>query len=1680
MKTTRPHLLVGALLFGALGCPEPASGPPGLFNAVDPSLQCPAGEIGWDFSTGGNTDGIRRNSVGNTIAITEATFGGSCQAGLAESFRSACDGYALCTLPVPGCRDEDVTLRYQCGTETATYQARIESGAEGDQITVSCGGVITVVNAIYAPDADQPADITNALAALCTGKRRCANGTSGYALNNQQDPQPNVAKTVQVTYVCDAEAREETVLVDDFKLDFYCDDTEAPPSSELEFLSIQTVIPRSMKTERCAGAHCTEQFYKGYEDKYAAWAAENFEGITAACEGKRDCEFSVRQMDHNERNTIYREIESSPDETDVMGIAMGPKELQRAYQTYYVGYTCGSDPQIIWKYLPIPTANAPKLKLKCGAEIQINNVYVNQGQYTAAQRQTFLEMLQTNCDGARVCYPPLPHGRGNDWYYDSNNQRRFVQYQRGSTPVNVEYSCGDLDFAQRYIATVDYSGYETHIECDAERDDVIARGIRINSVEPVSKTLEITKLCFGRDHCVLPGGQGDVAVTYRCGEGAQLQSISYSGLGNTGNRIECRPNARFVKRYVIDPAGNEYDFGGNICRPETYENRWVGPGGSFIPDNDGQGNYCYRWSPGPTCPMNLPYDSDGDGNNDASFNLCDVDEVHWDFQCGPDPSNIQTFTQVRGEGMWDDRFPVYPRWIENVTCEPPLTPYVNKKCVSKTCLGQTRRGDELQCETDTSLVPVFSYAAPVVKNYQSNPDGTPARWGGTEAIEDGVTTLRSGYPYQLFPLVSYQSPGGADWAIPDNTDVTTWSYDVFHPRDPSDAPAGAEVFGFRCLVNSTSIESAYKRYAGYWQVFAGGSPTTIPDACYGHDEVKSNDPSTSWYNAAKRANLTESEFKQKYQRVSSRLVSSLDAGAKNTVRWIGGSTYWSPNPIGFFYDPARDYIDTMAFYGQTGDFQNQKTVSFVESKQIEIASVRQSVVADAFFIDVNDPELVPNIAVNFSWSLRGDNAKNPYSPESQASTGSTLSLGRDNLRAVVEIAYSDDTNTSWAPVSAARFSASQPLNNHNVYFQTETIQLTVSQLMRTRMMTVRGNNATLGERPDGWMSRFDDEDTVFKIRTCLISDDFPFVLGGDDTATPSQSSGDYSLRLSKRCTEPNQLVLKRELFVTPEPVAASGAAETEAATMGGNGDAETSSTADNGTQSNCTIQCTSNADCGGGTCSADGRCMVSPDNQRCASENRSGSASGVGSVKLTLYSNRTDNGTRTEGGQTTSSTSNVTELLGFQVMNVAEQAQAAIEGAVSSYHFTLDIGLNLATILEYRDRVKKAPQPKALFSFDLKDKKGKFEGRQLYGVQFVIQAQYNFTIGPFPLTVIFSFTVALIPHLTLDLAGGRFTAPSDNPALNYPCFVDANGDGTKCYVAESAALSFPEARQSCGAKGGRLATVYGNEQATAIAAVTEGAASEHHWIGAVPQYLYQYSPCADVGTPQATPIPAGVNCAERSLTQYTWLTADRGAGSSIAFARQAGVGTTFSSVTLPSGLSMTPARSYVAQGLAGVYYQKSTGNLGHRPRTDQLRYVCEYDPASVVKANRQDISISLEVMAALSIEVCTPSGDFGICLNGTLKFFTADIKFGITLSRADIYGSHPNQAGLIVPWTTLSGTTLYGKLSASAIAVEFAAILRFIFWDTSITIKKIDPVASWEKVLFEIPNHSYQSHLESR
>ena len=119
----------GAVLFVlamvALGCTGGPEGAPPLFNAKDTSVQCPTGQVGWDFSTGGNDTEVSEVAVSREITVDSATLG-SCN--YKEDFAASCDGRSDCTRLVrtstsPSCSGGALQLTYHCGEESPLVHA---------------------------------------------------------------------------------------------------------------------------------------------------------------------------------------------------------------------------------------------------------------------------------------------------------------------------------------------------------------------------------------------------------------------------------------------------------------------------------------------------------------------------------------------------------------------------------------------------------------------------------------------------------------------------------------------------------------------------------------------------------------------------------------------------------------------------------------------------------------------------------------------------------------------------------------------------------------------------------------------------------------------------------------------------------------------------------------------------------------------------------------------------------------------------------------------------------------------------------------------------------------------------------------------------------------------------------------------------------------------------------------------------------------------------------------------------------------------------------------------------------------------------------------------------------------------------------------------------------------------
>jgi hypothetical protein len=1597
---TRLFVLASTVL---LGCPAPEdTSPPPLFNAVDPSVQCAAGQIGWDFSTGGLGE-VLRNSVGKSVKVIDATLGAGCGITAAD-LRAQCDGQEECPKPV-SCNDADVNVTYVCGTETNTYKARVEGTGAERKLNLVCGLPITIKKVTYGVGAPTPADITTAVAAQCGGKRRCSNGVSGYRFNAFQDPWPNVSKQVEVRYVCGGQPTEFVRTVPDDLFDVYCGLEE----KSVEFREPIRIISARPRMPVEAGSKAAVD----------AAVARNLETIRKACDGKLSCDFNLSITKEERTPWLFGKVGNRATVGELGWRQIGSQSL-------IVNFTCGEqtfeNEQVFW--LPDPDRQPQPLaaSLKCGETMvyeraqainetcrTVSGVPQCTRQYTDIPALTSL--MKARCDGTRVCYSPG---------YDNRVQELGVtqRYGRLSLPDggtidvlthNIRHvvTCGK--FSPSSNTDLDHTYGETPaVTCPVFDPDATVRGIRVAEVSPADQTLAITKKCFGTDTCEV----GGATVKYRCGTSPTL-------LTSSNGKVECRTAITIT------------DINACFYRPPA--------------------NYC-QFQPG-TC----------DYWGDTSGNIISCQGITVSYTCGQDP----TVKQVTKATPTGERF---PRPV-TLTCPTLANPYVRKECVPSYCYGSSRRDDNLRCVTDSSLQPTVSVQTGSIAAWAEAADGGTSRFGTPlTAGSDGVFTLKSDFPYQVFTSAYYKTDTGRP--LPDTTTATTWSYDQFEFADGG-TPNPA-VFGLRCILGEAPLRGSavQSNVAGYQAAVMGGKGSAIPSNCF--DQSAFNDERTSTFDAARSVGLEESAFRARYRFKQSWVVSSFDPHGKTSTRRYTNAAV-APNPIGFFYDPRRDWVNSLGYYAQRGDFARAYRVRFEPSTEIQLTAIDGTVDASELLVDVEKPDLLPGFDVNFGWNQRGSSSLNPYFQDNRLANNTVQTIGQRNLRVTVEMARADSNLPNpWEASNAVRF-PTQPVGpGISLFRKTERVRVDFTPELRKRMLTVRGTpTATTPASPDGFMSDFIDEDTSFLVRACLDLDGLDRALGDtniNDRGLPAANG--YTAKIVRRCSEPRTIVVRRQLFVRPVLPFAAEEAPNDRGAMARNGDRDVGGGNDNGGQVSCRRSCTVNADCGNnGVCTPGpngtiGECVRTPDNTKCSNDSRSSQGSS-GQFPLTMYSGRSRSGTeqtssRAASDQTTASGTASAEMLGFTTF-APESRSASVVNSPTTTSFEVSISPNLQPIIETWKNKKIGPlttnAQKALMK---RRGLGAARGEKTNGVDglgLAVGREFYLQIGPVPLTVEFSLTAGV--GFELKLSGSVERSEAGMTSSSYPCI---NNTSTRCFDAEATAQTFGEAHRQCQLKGGRLAPVITQADSTAVnEALNDATLNDREvWLGAQAAYVYGYSPCANGGRwTDGTGAPDGGfndRCRTSSSTGYFWLTGQR-------VAQQTGLTATLSNVAnngFPSQNFTLPA-SFIPDK-AGLTYRRQPFQVSARRGSDQLPYVCQYDPATSVITQKNEVEFKIEASIGFGAALCLPSNKVGVCLAADIKFIALAIAFGSGSQNTSVFTGLNTAKRLR---TVIGQTSNKGGAELTALSGSLSMQLRFLFWSKSFELKSFGPVAKKEWPFYE-------------
>lgn len=1543
--TLRTRRLSLFLTCAALAACEAEQEPPPLFNAKDLSLQCPTGQVGWDFSTGGNDTAIAEHDVSREIRVDNATLG-TCD--YREDFALECDDKAECTRVVkkpssPACAGGALNLTYHCGEESPRFNLVIPGDASAQTVTLACGDPLTIISAIYAanaPSTANQANITRAVASACTGKRRCSLDDP-YALNNYADPWPNQPKDTALRYYCgnDTSVREATVPSGQ-RLDLWCPPREAAAPRFEENLTIIGV-------ECAADSPQAAAWCRGLDADRRATIAEWDRKVKESCEGKKSCKLAT-----------------------VPWVRPGQgQQYPRDYPTMFVNYWCSSPQAPEVKRLYHYDLYGKYFELYCGSPIKIVGATGTApdlvGARAACDYKTRCTLPNLTYDGGVGAYSATFQYTCGQNELDVRDTRLFFQ-----TPTNT--STG------RKLAP--FSAFDRALECTVPSTTLYG-GIR-----PVAATtssggnaiIAVTSQCFGRGVCAV---RSDMAtrVEYRCGSSNERKVATGSPLVLT-----CTPDVR-VTSLSCDYSSSIYPEDRQRCVDSTGTRLDV-----LTLDSVKQ-----------RCPP---------GNNGAcGFFKWKTQPLTVKWRCGEDPREYE----YTGLGEQDDDLPRQAK--VSLTCLVPDKPYVEKACVPEVCRGKQRRDGKLACIPDSTKLETEFYAAPVLKEWLPGADGGTSQWGGANA-----TTLKEDVPYQIFSYAHYKAEGAVQ--LPPTTSMAVWAYDEYTALPNSGVPSSKQTtFGFRCLLGESTFRAAEfpTGMPGYRKILSGGKGAVPPPTCYRQDI---GDGRTAWADAARRVGLSEAQFRSKYGRRQSWVVTSFDPSGKHSVRKFNGVVGNAVNPIGFFYNSQNGWIDLLSYYLQTVDLRFKTAVSFVESNDLELDATAAVVRKSQLFIDVSQPELLPEFEVDLTWTQRGDSpARNPLSPKSLLSASSATPLHKRNLRATIELARLDAALTNnWVPVAATTFPSTN-LGSGNAFSQTTRLGARFTPSLRERALAVKGTDVL--QTTNGWMASFEEDKTTFRVRVCMDFDEKTHVLGDTNLdnqwVSAARDGVTYRLGFKRRCAETSPIVLERELFVYPVTPVSEQEKPGSAARSPRQGDGASNSTNDLGTQSNC-------ADSGS--------------TRQCTGQSRSNMTSG-GQFSISVFENATNEKTdQTETTKLTTMDSKMS-LFGFQVFDLAgggREAQSA-----GAWSVTLNLTPNLDNIAKAIKRRRGGP-----VKTDAKPiktaPKGGFERD---GLAMVLSKSIPFTLGPFPFEMELSMSVGFGFGASVTLAGDR-QSTSSMFMPKYPCLKTGTG---RCLLAYDDVKSFDDASAECQYKGGRLAEVRTAGDLTELqgAIASVGGAAEVFWLGG--QLAYQYAdPRCDV--------TRDARCPGLSRTRYTWLTGN------VPFANQRRTepalidpGALLGNHGLGSNLGNLVSK---VPNEAGVLLKKDTGRLVTDTANQVHRFACEFDPAGSYVESSLGVEVKAEFTYGIGAAICTPSADIGFCLGISLNFINASIAIGAKHTTIAVF----NNSNVKVSLLGMGEVT--GTWGVSLLSGALAAELKLLFWSTSWEIASYKGLISLEGELF--------------
>jgi len=663
-------LLSGSMLGACAG--EDTSAPP-LFNAIDPSLQCPAGQVGWDFTTGGGQDqDVVPAPVGNEIKVQEVSYlcsdtptSGPTSLDLTASFRTECDNAVKCVRPLLRtselskallCSRKSVRATYRCGNESTLYTisrlnwtspsvraiVRDVPNEPSQELTFACGNVITIRGYNFRSSSGTQSVILEDKNS-CNGKRRCYSNEPGDTSSTG-----TVSLYTKYFYTCGNETAVRQSIMDNtvgakHYIDFHCADDAAATGIEraaVLFIKDLTYTSRS-----------------SYPDVSAAAVKEISDRLKAACEGRRSCAIPVKPADL-------------------------PQNINGAFK---VEYWCGASKSFTErKYFHTTDLLGKSFKgleeiaLQCGGRLRIAD---GTGAWVANECP----------DGARVCSLPLAEADTRINFFCENGGE-------GASTSQWLYTS----------ATRNDKIYDRSIECPLE--SAATGGIKITGMaydgNSVAEKAPVSAFsaCNGKQSCMVRHYFDNTRYQYRytCPNASEVKSVKTMVDGSPREYLDCKPNLQVDSVRLLCETGS----------------------------NDPSSNVKYHSAARPFCTGTSPTCALNYGNlwDPTYLQTTCTAGVNVNYRCGGDAVKSTTIFP-KGKGTADGGYRTEDGGsilVEQLSCPYDPTPRSTpstKKCIPLTCPNNQKRNEAMDCVADSQIV---TYPSLISAPYMRTPAGVGA------------------------------------------------------------------------------------------------------------------------------------------------------------------------------------------------------------------------------------------------------------------------------------------------------------------------------------------------------------------------------------------------------------------------------------------------------------------------------------------------------------------------------------------------------------------------------------------------------------------------------------------------------------------------------------------------------------------------------------------------------------------------------------------------------------------------------------------------------------------------------------------------------------------------------------------------------------------------------------------